>query len=298
MGAGDLLRVKPRIILGGGLKGQNVVLDIVPAHKDGVAVVGDILKRGEGLYFFCLVVFRPLQIALTVKLVADLRKFRVAVGAVDRVDNAFKVGKLLPALLDKLAEQLFRILRLAVFLKIFLGVRRWGEGGVGLDPDRLILTVEVLNVIERRALFKAILVCEYQLRIDAKPIFVGAGVKLRLPALQLPCRPCGCVAEQLEQRLAALTGALKAIFFIIKIVEQFRKRAETFRRDRKAVLRDIHKCKVIRLYAVAQQHCRLRTLAEQHFFYLSELCFEPLQGYRGQLVNGGVSSTGKCRDFP
>ncbi len=123
MGAGDLLRVKPRIILGGGLKGQNVVLDIVPAHKDGVAVVGDILKRGEGLYFFCLVVFRPLQIALTVKLVADLRKFRVAVGAVDRVDNAFKVGKLLPALLDKLTEQLFRILRLAVFLKIFLGVR-------------------------------------------------------------------------------------------------------------------------------------------------------------------------------
>ena len=60
MGAGDLLRVKPRIILGGGLECQNVVLDIVPAHKDGVAVVGDILKRGEGLYFFCLVVFRPL----------------------------------------------------------------------------------------------------------------------------------------------------------------------------------------------------------------------------------------------
>ena len=143
--AGNLAGVAPDVVLSGQAEGQFLILPVVPAYIDGIAVGG---FKPHGLELSLLhplpAGVRP-EIAALLKLQPNFLQLGLGLGPVQFFQNALQIAKLRMPQLELMGQLLFRILHPGVVLVEFGGVLLGGEnGGDGNLDDLHIRVVKIL----------------------------------------------------------------------------------------------------------------------------------------------------------
>ena len=196
MGAGDIVGVHPDIVWPCEVKSELVVLEIVLAHINIIAVTAYIVQRltdrRAGTSFFTAGFIKsgavpaacsvPADQAAVLEFLADLRQIPLICGKIQGSPDALEVVDLGSNLFGQCGEGLISSLELSIPVKIFPGVLCGAERGIKRDPD-LLARIVVIQLTGFRARGYAIGVSIEQLAVDA--VLVALFCVLYLLALQV-----------------------------------------------------------------------------------------------------------------
>ena len=288
MAAVELLHMEPEVALLGVLQGQLVVLPVVPAHPDQIALAGaELPGLGGGQLHLLFLVGVP-DVAPGHQLGPDLQYVLLGLGPVQLVENAVEVLELHLALGDLLGQHpLGRLGPVVVLVElggVLLGRELGGEGNVDLPHLRV---VEVHGGEPRLSPGHGVEVGGDDVAQLPQALPVGGGGDLLPLILQLPGRPVPEIADGLVEAVGPEAHPLGVVTPGVEAVQQGREAGETLVFHVAAVLLHRVEGEVPVLALFFQQH-RLGILRQglKGFEDLSGQGFPPLQGQGAQLGVG------------
>ena len=236
MGAVDLGGMAPDIVLAGKLKGQLIVLPVVPAHIDGVAVGRLEAHGGLGLLLLPTLGGVDPDIPAGTQFLTDLFQIRLALGPVQLLQDALQVLQLLGADGDLLGQLLLGGLHPGVVLIEFGGVLLGREDFRDGDLDEgHLLVVKILAFHGLFALADLVDIGGEDVAQLAKPLPVVGGGQLLFLDGQLSFQPGHQILDGLAKALALLADGILSVPEGVEAVQQ---RAKAFGAAIFAVLPD------------------------------------------------------------
>ena len=135
MGAVDFAGMAPDIVLPGQTEGQLLVLPVVPAHVNGIAVGGFKAHGGQFPLLHPLFPRVGPEVPSVLQLPANLLQLRLGLGPVQLLQHALQIAQLRLAQFDLAGQFLFRVFHPGVVLVEFRGVALGGQGGGQRNVD-------------------------------------------------------------------------------------------------------------------------------------------------------------------
>ena len=237
----QLLHVEPQVVFLGQLESQLVVLPVVPADINGVAVGGDEAHRPRrGLLHPPAAGFRP-EVASGGQLLLDFLQLTVGFGPVQLVQYAVQVFQLRPAQLQ-LAGQLFlRVFGFGVVLIVFCRIllRRQQGGQSNLNGPQLRV-IKILRSENRLALGDEVEIGRHQVAHLAQALPIpGCGELLVLDG-HFPRDPVPKVLHGPPDRLGLLAHGVPPVPKGVKPVQKGAEGVQPDTGEAGAVLHDGH----------------------------------------------------------
>ena len=227
MAAVNFLRVEPQVVLFRRFQRQLVVLPVVAAHIDGVALVG-LEHHGLGrLLLHLLFAAAALEVAAVGQFRPDIGNVLFPLGPAQGIEDAAKIGVLLLALFNEPRQHLFGVLGLGVVLVELGGVLLGRQGGRQWDVD--FLHVRVVEIHRRQtglATGDGVEVGRDDIAQLPQPFPVIGGGQLLPLDFQLPGRPVPKIGQRLVDGLALLAHLLAPLPAGVEPVQQGREGGE------------------------------------------------------------------------
>ena len=219
MAAVYLLCVKPKIVLSCQTEGQLLILVVVSAHINGIAI-GGLKPHGlalSGLHPLLTAVL--FQIAPLLQFPADLFQVRFRVRTIQFFQNALQVAALHLSYRQLIFQFLLRIFHtgvvFVVLCRILLG--RKGNRQRNIHHGH-ILIVKVLCLQDGLAFLDAVQVGCHNVTKLTKPLPVVGGLQFLFLHRHLPIYALAKIAYSLSHRLTLLVHGIFSVFYHIEAI--------------------------------------------------------------------------------
>ena len=225
----NLLGMEPQVVFPGLLEGQKLVLPVVSAHENFVAVGGSEFHGQQlGLPDFFLAAVGP-HIAAFLQFLPNLLQLRLGVCPVQLLQHALQV---VPLRLGngKLVGQFFlRIFHTGVILVEFCRILLGGQNrGNGNFDDGHILVIKILGLQHRFALFDGVDVGRDDVPQLPQPLPVVGGFQFLLLDRHFPVQPGHQIGNGFPQGAAFLAHGVPPVPEGVKPVQHRREALTLF----------------------------------------------------------------------